>query len=345
MASTHPELSISIIIPVYNGGDRFRQCLESLAKLNPSPLEIIVVSDGDTDESWKMAQDFGVTVVRQPVSRGPATARNIGAKMAKGDILFFVDADVTVYPDILPKVAKVFKSNPNVAALIGSYDDNPGESNFLSQYKNLFHHYIHQNASEEASTFWGACGAIRRQVFLEIGGFDQQYRRPSIEDIELGYRLKAAGYNIRLCKDIQVKHLKLWTPISLLKAEIFYRALPWTELIHRDNRFVNDLNLQWSSRISVILTYSLVVALMTVFWMPQSLLVSSLIVLSLLALNISVYRFFQQKRGWIFTLQVLFWHWLYYLYSGLAFAVGTANYFLKTRSSLDKLAISPNSNS
>lgn len=144
---------ISVIIPVYNGGEGFHRCLESLATLDPCPLEIIVVVDGGTDESGKVAEDFGATVIRQPVNCGPATARNIGAKIAKGDILLFLDADVAVYSDILAKISQVWQNNPNLEALIGSYDENPGEANFLSQYKNLFHHYTHQQASEEASTF------------------------------------------------------------------------------------------------------------------------------------------------------------------------------------------------
>ena len=100
----------------------------------------------------------------------------------------------------------------------------------------------------EASTFWGACGAICRDVFLSLGGFDESYRQPSIEDIELGYRLKQAGYRIKLCKTLQVKHLKHWGVVSLLKADFFYRALAWTQLILRNGKLINDLNLQLSSR-------------------------------------------------------------------------------------------------
>ena len=78
---------------------------------------------------------------------------------------------------------------------------------------------------------------------LALGGFDEGYRQPSIEDIELGYRLKQAGHRIRLCKALQVKHLKRWSVVSLLKSDFFDRALPWTELILRDRRVINDLNL------------------------------------------------------------------------------------------------------
>ncbi len=325
------DVSLSVIIPVYNGGDSFRQCLASLASTQLFPKELIVVADGDTDGSWQVAEACGATVLRQPTTQGPATARNRGAKIATGDILFFIDADVTVHADTLVKVAQVFQDDPQLAALIGSYDDKPGAANFLSQYKNLFHHYTHQNASEDASTFWGACGAIRRDIFLKMGGFDEGYRRPCIEDIELGYRLKAADYPIRLCKDIQVKHLKHWTAYSLLRADFFYRALPWTELIHRDRHLVNDLNLQWSSRASVILTYGLLVVLVGVIWFPALLILAGLIILGLLVLNAPVYQFFWQKRGVLFTLQTLPWHWFYYFYSGLAFAMGTARYWLTSR--------------
>lgn len=320
------QLKISVIIPVHNGGDSFRHCLSSLTQAVPPAHEIIVVADGDSDGSWKLAEEFGAKVLRLPTSGGPAKARNLGANAAQGDILFFVDADVAVCADAISQVAETFSDQPDLAALIGSYDDAPGASNFLSQYKNLFHHYTHQTASEEASTFWGACGAIHREIFLGLKGFDESYRRPCVEDIELGYRLKKAGYRIRLCKALQVKHLKNWQPISLLRAEIFYRALPWTELILRDRQLVNDLNLKLSSRLSVLLTFGLLGAVVAAFWSSKFLVVVGVLSLLLLILNASVYRFFLQKRGIWFTLQVIPWHWLYFLYSGLAFIVGTIRY-------------------
>ncbi|MBO1056513.1 MAG: glycosyltransferase [Dolichospermum sp. JUN01] len=316
------ELSISVIIPVYNGGEIFRQCLSAISASLERPQEVIVVADGDTDSSWQVATDWGAKVIRVKEKGGPAQARNLGASQAQGDILFFVDADVTIAPDTINQVRLAFAKDPSLAALIGSYDDTPGASNFLSQYKNLLHHYTHQNANENAFTFWGACGAIRRDIFSAMGGFDETYRRPCVEDIELGYRLKAAGYKIELVKALQVKHLKKWEVISLIKADVCDRALPWTQLILHQGEMPSDLNLGWSSRLSVILVYSLLLSLLACWWQWRLLIVSAVICALLTGINASVYHFFINKRGILFTLGVLPWHWFYYFYSGLAFVIG-----------------------
>ena len=320
--------TISVIIPVHNGGVSFRQCLASLKSSIRPADEVIVVADGDTDGSWQAAEAFGAKVIRFATAGGPARARNAGARAAKGDILFFVDADVTVHPETIAQVEQAFR-DPKLSALIGSYDDAPGASNFLSQYKNLFHHYTHQISSEKATTFWGACGAVRRTAFFSVGGFDESYRRPCVEDIELGYRLSRAGYSIALRKNIQVKHLKCWRPISLLKAEIFYRALPWTELILQNRRFDADLNLSHTNRLSVILAFALVSILIVSPLAPWLLWGAAAIASALLAINLNVYRFFYHKRGLLFTLGVVFWHWLYFLYGGAAFAWGTVRHSLR----------------
>lgn len=132
-----------------------------------------------------------------------------------------------------------------------------------------------------------------------------------------------------MCKDIYVKHLKHWTVSSLLRADFFYRALPWTELIHRQQNFVNDLNLQWSSRWSVVLVYTLLFLLLASLWYYYLLLGVAVLALGLILLNLPVYQFFRQKRGLSFAMLTLPWHWLYYLYSGLAFVLGTGRYWLQ----------------
>lgn len=319
-------LTISVVVPVHNGGEDFKRCMASLCQAAPAPDEIIVVADGDTDDSWRVAEAHGAQTMRIKIAQGPAKARNLGASRAKGDVLFFVDADVAIAPDALSQIGNAFTYDANLAAVFGSYDDTPAAPNFLSQYKNLLHHYVHQTGREDASTFWSGCGAIRREVFLALGGFNTAYSQPCIEDIELGYRLKQAGYRIRLHKTLQGKHLKRWTAVSLVKTDFFQRALPWIELILRSNQPVNDLNLEKSSRASVVLVYALLASMLAVGLSTAFLGVTACLVFLLMLLNAPVYAFFQQKRGLWFSVQVVPWHWFYFFYSGLALLIGVCRH-------------------
>ncbi|MDM8556962.1 glycosyltransferase, partial [Desulfococcaceae bacterium HSG7] len=257
--------------------------------------EIIVVADGDTDGSWQFAEKSGLKVLKIPEAGGPAKARNLGACEATGDLLFFIDADVAIVSDTVECVTAVFRDNPDIAALFGSYDDEPSETNLLSQYKNLLHHYVHQTSKEDAFSFWTGCGAIRRDIFMEIGGFNETYRYPSIEDIELGYRLKKTGHKIRLVKEIQVKHLKRWDMLSLVKTDFFCRALPWTGLILKESLLTDDLNLKTSARISTISVYLLLfMGVLSLF--SQWLLIPVVCcIIILLVLNRDLYLFFLKK--------------------------------------------------
>jgi glycosyltransferase involved in cell wall biosynthesis len=314
-------LLISVIIPVYNGGAGFERCLEALAATTGAQWECIVVDDGSTDGSAALAGRFGAEVLHSPRPRmGPAAARNLGAQAARGDVLFFIDADVLVQPHTVAQVAQVMNEQPEIAACFGSYDATPAAPNFLSQYRNLLHHYVHQTGSEEATTFWSGCGAIRRSVFLEMGGFNvKAYPRPSIEDIELGYRLVAAGQRIQLVKSLQVTHLKRWTVKNILTTDIRDRALPWTRLLLRQGALVNDLNLQTGQRVSVALAMLSAFFVFAAVITPLALLPWLFVSLALCWLNRRFYLFLMQQRGLGFVVCVLPWHWLYFVYSGVCF--------------------------
>ena len=259
---------LSIVIPVYNSVAELRQCLASLRLSKTPPFECIVVDDGSTDESAAVAAQFGAKVLSTGVKSGPAVARNLGARAAGGDILLFLDADVCVHPDTICKVLEEFANDSYLDAVMGSYDERPSAQNFISQYRNLMHCFVHQNSNRTATTFWAGCGAIRRSVFLDFGGFDEKYGTPAIEDIELGYRLSQGGRKLVLSPDLQVKHLKRWGVRSMTKADFFYRALPWSELALQSGRMPNDLNLRISQRISVGLVFILssLAAYSTVRW-------------------------------------------------------------------------------
>lgn len=324
-------LSCSVIIPVAAGGSTFEKCLDSAIAAIGKQDEIIVVADGEGDGSWRTAEQMGVRVFKLAVRGGPARARNAGAEASQSDILFFVDADVTIPSDSVDRIRSIFENEKDLAALIGSYDEEPSEANFHSQYKNLFHHFVHQHGRTEASTFWGACGAIRREVFLQAGGFDPNYERPSIEDIELGYRLKAASLKIRLLPDLQVKHLKRWNAYSMIGTDVFDRATPWTELIwdsfiRGKARIQSDLNLSVSYRLSLITSFLLTVAAVGAFFTHWAWPFVFLFGILFVLIQIPFFSFFRMKRGLRFAFRALAWRFGYDLYSGFGFWYGSLRF-------------------
>jgi glycosyltransferase involved in cell wall biosynthesis len=323
---------ISVIVPAYNGTATLPRVLRAISESEGVTWECVVVDDGSTDGTASLAESWGARVIRAgDVPSGPARARNLGAAMAQAELICFIDADVVVGPTTLANFVGIFKEDPELAAAFGSYDDQPEAQGWLSQYRNLVHHYVHQTGKPAASTFWAGCGAIRRSVFLECGGFDPAYRRPSIEDIELGYRLVGAGRRIRLVREIQVKHLKRWTLRGIVMTDVFDRALPWSTLIRSSGNLPNDLNLTYASRASGVSVYVFIVLVVLGVYRRAAWCLLPAPLAVLLACNQDLYRFFLAKRGVQFSIGAIAMHWLYYGYSTLAFAVSLAPEAVRSR--------------
>jgi len=322
--------ALSVIVPVYNSTGCLKRCLAALAASQYDDFEVLVVDDGSDEPIEPVVAPFGFGYLRIDGPGGPARARNRGAAQVNGRYLVFVDADVCVHSDALARVAAVFASDPQLAAVIGSYDDSPAEKNFLSQYKNLFHHYVHHASDGEIATFWSGCGAIRREEFLAFGGFDERrYRRPAIEDIELGVWMSAAGRRIVLDSSIRGKHLKRWTLWGLCKTDIFDRGVPWTRLMLRAGAMANTLNVKPAQRVSVALVGLTGLALLGAWWYPLMLIAAAVFALVVTALNFDFYRFFAARSGLWFALRVAPLHWLYFCYCGFSVVWGTLSHYLE----------------
>ncbi len=315
-------MHLSVIIPVHDGGEELAQCLRALAASSRPADEVIVVDDASSDRSGETARELGARVVALAGHpRGPAGARNCGAAAAQGDVILFLDADVAVHPDTLAKITKLLDEEPEVSAVFGSYDAQPPGRTTVSLYKNLLHHYTHQQAQREASTFWAGCGAIRAVAFEEVGGFDERYNRPSIEDIELGVRLRKAGRRIALAPDIQVTHLKRWTFTGLLRSDIRDRAIPWCQLILREHDLPNDLNLDTRSRLSALAVWTALLSLLGGIWFPWVLTLAALSLAALVCLQAGLYRLFVRQGGIAFAPGAIGLHAFYFLYSSLTFVL------------------------
>jgi glycosyltransferase involved in cell wall biosynthesis len=314
--------TISVIMPMYNAKHHLPLVLKPLlAMLERGELaEVLVVDDVSTDDSIAVARELGATVLTSPRNGGPGAARNIGSAQAKGDILWFVDSDVIAHEDGARRVKAAFK-DPGTVAVFGSYDDTPPAQNFMSQYKNLVHHYYHQLGREDASTFWAGCGAIRKRAFDEVKGYDvQRYTKPSIEDIELGYRLRARGGRIRLVHDLRCTHLKMWTLKGVIVTDVFMRAIPWSRLMISQGGLTNDLNVSTAERWRAILAGLLVLSPFAAVLRPDLAWLPIVMLGVVFFANRQFFEFLRRRKGLAFAILGTLFHQVYYLYSSAAFA-------------------------
>jgi len=310
---------VSIIVPAHNARHFLRECLDAIFDQDPAPAEVIVVDDNSADDTAKIAAEMGAEVLHVSQNAGPSHARNLGAQKAGQQIVFFVDADVVLMPGAVKYVLDLFSRRPEIDAVFGSYDDCPKANGIVSQYRNLLHHYTHQCGQSEAVTFWAACGAIRREVFLELGGFDESSFPRCIEDIELGYRLKMAGGKILLDKKLQGTHLKQWTFWSMIKTDVFCRAIPWTRLEFQRPGFQKNLNIRFSQRTSVVLFGLAFLAALGMLWDTSLGALAAVLLIFIMVLNFGLYWFFLKQQGIKFALIGMALHLLYFFYSGFSF--------------------------
>lgn len=325
MRPAAPAPTVTVVVPVHRDSPAFRRALAAVTRLDPPADEVVVAVDGPDDALAAVALEHGARVVQLARGQGPAVARNAAARAARGDVLFFVDADVVVRPDTVGLVRDHLARHPGVSAVIGTYDDEPADPGFFSQYKNLLNHHVHQTARLEGSTFWGACGAVRREAFEAVRGFDPRYSRPTVEDIELGYRLTDRGAQVHVVKALQVKHLKRWTARTLLRSDVRDRALPWSALILRTGRMPDDLNTDLRGRVAVTLTGLACAGLAAAPAVPAARVLVPAALAGVVATDWPLLRFLARHRGLPFAAGSAAWHVLHHAYSGGAFGVAVAH--------------------
>jgi cellulose synthase/poly-beta-1,6-N-acetylglucosamine synthase-like glycosyltransferase len=167
------------------------------------PVEVVIADDGSTDNTADVVGSFPVKYVYQQ-NRGPAAARNTGAKAASGEILAFTDSDCLASPDWTKRLVEGFDDEA-VGVVAGSY----GIANPNKILPCLIHEEIkwrHSRFGEFVRAFGSYNFAIRRELFEGLGGFDESYGTASGEDNDLSYRVLKAGYKIRFSPDALVAH-------------------------------------------------------------------------------------------------------------------------------------------
>lgn len=317
-----PRQTISVIMPAYRAAALLPRVLAPLIAMRDAGEvdEVIVVDDVSPDDTAAVARALGADVLVMPKNGGPGAARNLAATVAKGDILWLVDSDVIAWPGGGALIRAAF-AEPGVAAVFGSYDSSPAGTPWFSRYKNLTHRFYHQRAQREATTFWAGCGAVSAEMYRKIGGFDvETYRVPSIEDIELGYRIKRAGGRILVLPELQGKHLKVWTIRNAIHTDLFRRALPWSRLMIAREGVADDLNTSKLERVKAMVAGLFLLALLALPFAPGIWPATLGLGLVALGLNWAFARFLFKNGGLGFAAASLLYHQVYYVYSAAAFA-------------------------
>ena len=203
---------VTAIIPVFNNSRTILPLLDSLEKQSLAPDEVIVVDDASTDNTAELAaaHPLGVKVVRLSQNSGPSAARNAGVEAASGDVIMFLDSDVVVDRNSVEEIKSVF-SDLDVAAVNGLMKPEPLNSGLAVWYKCLVEYawgdFIPQ-WDDSSNCINARIGGIRREVFQSVGGFDNSYHKPSVEDHEFGQRL------VKYHKIIYDSNLQAWHHFS-----------------------------------------------------------------------------------------------------------------------------------
>lgn len=198
---------VSIVIPAHNEEKWIAACLESVLRDSYPCKEVIVVDDGSTDSTSEILKSFPVTVVRNEKPVGPSSARNIGVKRVKGEIIVFIDAHCIVDDEQwIEKFLRFFR-DPEVGAVAGYLERKPSRIGASLTFR----------TSTQQRLIKSANAAYRKEVLEQVGGFD-----PSLEwvgDAALTYKVRRSGWKIVHSRDIEVVHAeKLWS----IKRAFFY---------------------------------------------------------------------------------------------------------------------------
>lgn len=306
--------TLGIVVPALEASRTLDAVLEAL-----KGAEAVVVDAGSRDDTAARARSRGARVVELPSRAGPAAARNAGVAELDTDVVLFLDADCVPRWDVLSRVREAFDSDAGLVSLTGSYTVETPARSFAARYMNLRHYYTHQGARRERATFWTGCGAVRRDAFLAVGGFDAARFPNGMEDMELGLRLAERGAT-RLDPELQVTHLKRWTLRSLIHAEVCHRAIPWARLIFERGHLPHDLNARTSQRWATLIAPLSLAALVLLPWAIASgawpVAACALAALGAsVALNAGLLRLFAARFGTGFAVAGWLFHQLHLVYS------------------------------
>jgi GT2 family glycosyltransferase len=237
---------VTIIIPNYNGLHFMEPCFDALAKQTCQDYELLVVDNGSTDGSPEWLKEHGIPSILLPTNTGFSGAVNEGILAAKTDYVILLNNDTEPEPDYVAELLKAIEASPRIFSvspkMIQLYHkdlmDDGGDMYSIMGW--AYQRGVGQEIERydrPCHVFSACAGAAiyRRSVFDEIGLFDEMHFA-YLEDIDVGYRAKIAGYYNRYCPTAQVYHVGSGTSGSK------YNAFK-VRLAARNNVYLNYKNM------------------------------------------------------------------------------------------------------
>ncbi|HVH74682.1 MAG TPA: glycosyltransferase [Stellaceae bacterium] len=230
---------VSVIVCAYNAKRTMDQCLASLARLDYPDYEVIVVNDGSTDGTLEIAERWGYCRILSGPNEGLSAARNRGAEAADGEIVAYTDSDCVADPDWLTYLVAKMEAG-NLAACGGPNLPPPEESLVAAAVAVSPGGPTHVLISDEVAEHIAGCNmAFRREVLLQLGGFDPVYRAAG-DDVDICWRFQDAGYVIGFSAAAIVWHFRRNTVRAYLRQQRGYgkaEALVYAKHPFRFNLF------------------------------------------------------------------------------------------------------------
>lgn len=325
---------LSVVMPVYNAEATLPECLERVFQSTWRDFEMVLVDDGSTDRTREIANRFPTRIVPTSGRVGPAAARNLGARVAEGEVLFFIDSDVMLRPDSIARLMARFDAEDEVDGLIGVQAAHMRHRNLPSQYKNLWMRWTYLRCAGNVPLFYTTAAAIKREAFLRAGGFDHGYATPNVEDTAFGQKLKRLGVRVQVQPDLEVEHVKHYSLRAMLRTD-FMRAVSLTRLKLRHRRELADNNTSvpggYVASIPLMLCATLTLLISVILGHPVLGGVGLMGLGAVTALNRAFLAEIARTEGFAMALGAVPLLWLELLVAGLGAAVGLAGYVLGHR--------------
>lgn len=228
-----PQL-VSIVVPTRGGAGRLPKLFDALARQTDDRWEVVVVVDGDTDDSAAVCAaaagaDPRVRAEVFPENRGRSEALNAGFRATVGDIIVRCDDDLVPGVDY---VATHFRAHEDASVrgqqvgLVGLYQNVYPDTAYAEAYGRphdvKFRKDAYSSPADRHWKYWAGNVSVSRTTYELVGEYDTAFRAYGYEDVDMGYRLAQAGVAVRLVPELETPHFVAATTTEIRVKRAFY---------------------------------------------------------------------------------------------------------------------------